>query len=1438
MHRSEDIRVDPYLKKKRGRKTWQKIVRVLACIVVFCTTYALILPAITMEKDAYCGREEHTHTSACYTVGTTAVQQIICELEQIEEHAHAEECYAPAHTHTDECYQIPESELVCAKEETEDHAHTDECYMTGEPELVCGLEEREAEELLCTIEETEGHTHSEECCETVTVEGEETLTCGMEVHTHTDSCYVELDKGERAEVESVIDMIDAMPSADEIDAKIAEFEAAGDTKGETEWLTETCQQVAKVHFYYNQLTEEQKALVSNADKLLELEYIWSAVTLDLMGSVTVYQVNQYDSSTSSVLVSGGTVKEVIGTGMDFAWWTAVIVDEGSDGQMYVTEIVSPGTGMDKRDLGPQTDGGFVLLVHTDIGTPDAQVGDPVTVSFSYQSAAYSSSGLGTVNFNSLLKPAKDNTGKLDIVDSADTSEFIEVNLYDFGSNINDLYSSNNNYPGFQQDFGTEKVGTSFGASSFNFGNNITADLDAGISSITNAGGDINKTASTFGGVNYGVANIPLEDVMKKTLLNGYPAMADGTSLSYLFTTGTYATKQNSASINGLFQYNSATGAYKFNSRENHAQFDAATNTFTLYKQIISSNFIMYPFGNFLPFNDITEQSTQASTIDRSYFVTIAQSALYRYNQGAGDEYGTLGTQLNNFIALMDASYGTGWDAYDATNAYFGVRNINQSFSETSPTLPDGQPLMNYVYSIDYDEATDFYFGMEIKMNFIQPKNGFTGLTGKEPMEFYFTGDDDVWIYVDGVLFLDLSGIHRHVGGEIDFVNGKINYYNLDTATGDVATTPYKTVTFEDVFREAYAEGSAELAAVLTTLNEKGTFTDYSAHSFNFYYMERGAGSGVCRMNFNFPLLRQNSISVSKEVTADTEILGDPEYKFQVLKANSDGTKTNTLFIAAGTEYNIYDSTDNLIGTDTTDENGVFTLKAGQRAEFSGIKENAGKYYVRELLEGTVLEQYGNVTVSGQSSTTSGSVTVDSDTFTGMDSPVKDMSDGATAFRFTNDVDESKLAEMNISKVVTEYDGVIAAGKTFDIQVKLDGEALAVGTKYTVGTETRLVTTEGIITIKAGETAVISGILAGTEFAVQETSGSAKGYTVTYTDSGGYTITIKDGAATGVIKTSANVQLVVTNTEKGATVVIPGTKALTAYDGAEHSFTFELTEVTDQTGAYVKEGGLSGYTATATVQDGAGSFEFSIAYGQVDMEALPAKFYYCVTEQGNADSLANTTLYVVEVTVSETAEGIAAEITKMWKDGTETDERSADFINTLAGLLTLSKTVSGGSTDAEFSFTITLAPGTSCAALPTSYPAIFYQQDGTEEETTVTLNGSNQIVLSGFKHGERAVIQGIPYGVTWTIEETNSDGYKVTTNVTAEGNATSGSGSMVSGSIVTGDTAVAYTNTMGYRLPETGGAGTTLYTMSGLGLMLLALCLMYSHRRRRKEDDFP
>lgn len=182
---------EQYLDKQRKTKRWHKVVTALAGIVVFCTTYALILPAITMTTPLQCGIEEHTHTDECYiTELVTPEPRLVCELEECE-----------PHTHDENCCEVS-TVIACGLEECEPHTHDESCYVDGE--LACGLEETEGHvhtndclenkfTLICGKEETEGHTHTDECCVVDEPQEQRTLVCDKVEHTHDDNCYLALE---------------------------------------------------------------------------------------------------------------------------------------------------------------------------------------------------------------------------------------------------------------------------------------------------------------------------------------------------------------------------------------------------------------------------------------------------------------------------------------------------------------------------------------------------------------------------------------------------------------------------------------------------------------------------------------------------------------------------------------------------------------------------------------------------------------------------------------------------------------------------------------------------------------------------------------------------------------------------------------------------------------------------------------------------------------------------------------------------------------------------------------------------------------------------------------------------------------------------------------------------------------------------------------------
>lgn len=174
-----DRRARGYSARRRRNRIWKKLVTALGCLVVFCTTYALILPAITMEREPVCGLSEHVHSDSCYSRQRGA---LTCTLAESEGHTHTDACKgtkrvlscttpeSDGHTHGEGCYDA-EGVLTCTLPETQGHHHSDSCYRTEEA-FVCGKAE------------SAPHHHTDECYAWETV-----ATCGSQEHTHTDSCY-------------------------------------------------------------------------------------------------------------------------------------------------------------------------------------------------------------------------------------------------------------------------------------------------------------------------------------------------------------------------------------------------------------------------------------------------------------------------------------------------------------------------------------------------------------------------------------------------------------------------------------------------------------------------------------------------------------------------------------------------------------------------------------------------------------------------------------------------------------------------------------------------------------------------------------------------------------------------------------------------------------------------------------------------------------------------------------------------------------------------------------------------------------------------------------------------------------------------------------------------------------------------------------------------
>ena len=167
---------------------------------------------------------------------------------------------------------------------------------------------------------------------------------------------------------------------------------------------------------------------------------------------------------------------------------------------------------------------------------------------------------------------------------------------------------------------------------------------------------------------------------------------------------------------------------------------------------------------------------------------------------------------------------------------------------------------------------NYGFGTKLQMDFTLTDDGMVeadGKNGKTNIKFFFSGDDDVWVFIDGKLALDVGGAHGEVSGLLEFgkadeKNNSVTAYVSRVKTGGTSGSdkddkngnlPVKAVTYKGEPINFYAQG--------TTLNDLGKG---KKHTLTMYYMERGMWESNMAVAFNFP--DNNELQVQKEVKLD------------------------------------------------------------------------------------------------------------------------------------------------------------------------------------------------------------------------------------------------------------------------------------------------------------------------------------------------------------------------------------------------------------------------------------------------------------------------------------------------------------------------------------------------------------------------------------------
>lgn len=260
--------------------------------------------------------------------------------------------------------------------------------------------------------------------------------------------------------------------------------------------------------------------------------------------------------------------------------------------------------------------------------------------------------------------------------------------------------------------------------------------------------------------------------------------------------------------------------------------------------------------------------------------------------------------------------GQGNYSFDAASKYAKYDHNSNRFELTNQTQSGNRDPLFTPFGNDSDDNR-YSFGMNLRADFYMPKDG---KVNNQNMVFDFTGDDDVWVFIDDVLVLDLGGIHQALGGSIDFAADKIKYDKVQSH-GD---TPAATIT--EAFRKA---------------GKKWDSKAYTTHHLSFFYLERGDGGSNCKISFNLPVKPSKAIDIEKETLGTID--ANKQFQFQLFV---DGSKD-----PYQGEYSVYNAhTNQVVNPDaSTENNGVIKLAGGQfaRVQADNFTDDT-EYTVREL----------------------------------------------------------------------------------------------------------------------------------------------------------------------------------------------------------------------------------------------------------------------------------------------------------------------------------------------------------------------------------------------------------------------------------------------------------------------------------------------------------
>lgn len=848
---------DGYNERHIRKMKWRRIVTILSCIVVFCTAYALIIPAVTMSRDTACGKEEHTHTEACYDENGA----LICGREE--------------HTHTDAC-------LLAVRELT---------YEDGQLTICLRVESMDPlpEDLTLSVEEPQAAVQS-------AADGSgQTFTRRLTL----------LSQGQQVDTSSY-----AMTATVQVKPQALEpLEAALE-----QLRQEAPESDTGISLTLSQTTGRQEEQL--AEELMESGGEIPAVTADVRSGVISVQAAgtanphytvQYYANIPRFDTNGSDSLTVIDTsGRKLPKNRQTLTTK----KIYLT----PADGTTNKNNGNATqqyrvaESKQLTRMYTDNQFEYIKSPNPSYINKLMDSPSYTLAQLwvlkdgkssssenradwdvydnpGSVHFTNREGVTGDNVVYIQdgtvirlVYNTDRAEESFPANFYDYdisgGQDSAGRYLTGRNGINAASNYGTSRNGKrtwgsycdvlAFGNDNCGTGMSRYRFDELFLNKYSTKWTDSNKETHTIGADQYG-CTFGLADSLKdeKIVYNEWLVAPD------LFNEGT---------ANGKTIY----------TNDSSLTFSRVGDTYTLSAATV---------GGVGTINDL------------QYLFNPSPNGTTTYSSIFTNDFWPLDGAANGTDPLFgkDTPDFYGYDA-DAQGKDTSKTNV---WKETAGRLPGSDDGNNH----------NCFFGMQYAVKFTLTAD-YVG-----PLEYYFFGDDDMWVFLDDKLVCDIGGVHSSVG----------EYVNL-----------------------------------WDYLKENGR-TESETHTLTFFYTERGASGSTCYMNFTLPSVsgvnieqKTSDLEVRKQVVGQDESNRDFEFNIRFYDQNGNPVLDDYA-------YTKYDKDGNeLSGNLVVHDGDKFTLRDGQYVRIRYLPFGLRYTITEEAVNGYTVSSTING-VTGQGSEAKGTI---------------------------------------------------------------------------------------------------------------------------------------------------------------------------------------------------------------------------------------------------------------------------------------------------------------------------------------------------------------------------------------------------------------------------------------------------------------------------------